>query len=346
MKKVLFAFLSLALIASYSCGGSDPAADTATGIVATPAISPDSDGYLAGQQVTITTSTSGATIYYTTDGSTPTTSSSKYTTPIALAADTTVKAYAVKESLTDSAVASKDYTIVTDNTAAATPAAIATDGQRHEQNIDVLGKNYYYKFTAQPGKIYSVRTYSEVDDFDTFIYLYSDATFTTELGENDDSCGQTELQSMLIIDNVTVPTTYYVRVQEYSDSDTGLFEIAVREINPTSLTVLDGTPVSLTNTVSDSDKYFSFSGLALKSYQFDIASTDVDLDMLISLPHIPYAPADPNYTDDAYDDEYGLASGGLSFGPGSYYGIDDTYYIYVESFDGTEGDYTLAVTEI
>ncbi|MBP5516954.1 MAG: chitobiase/beta-hexosaminidase C-terminal domain-containing protein, partial [Bacteroidales bacterium] len=67
--------------------------------VATPVISVDGSG-----NVTITCATEGATIYYTTNGSTPTTSSSSYSTTITgLPDNTTVKAIAVKSGMVNSA---------------------------------------------------------------------------------------------------------------------------------------------------------------------------------------------------------------------------------------------------
>ncbi len=63
-----------------------------------------------GNTVTITCSTTGATIYYTTDGSTPTSASTKYTEAITLTATVTIKAIAVKADCTDSAVAEKACT--------------------------------------------------------------------------------------------------------------------------------------------------------------------------------------------------------------------------------------------
>lgn len=61
---------------------------------------------------TITSSVAGATIYYTTDGSEPTTSSSQYSGNLSgLSAMTTIKAIAVKEGWNDSPVASETLTI-------------------------------------------------------------------------------------------------------------------------------------------------------------------------------------------------------------------------------------------
>src|SRR6266540_3880075 len=56
-------------------------------------------------------STEGATIYYTTDGSTPTSGSLLYPGPISVTATTTLKAIAIKSGMTDSAVATAAYVI-------------------------------------------------------------------------------------------------------------------------------------------------------------------------------------------------------------------------------------------
>src|SRR5205807_3706611 len=60
---------------------------------------------------TITDSTPGATIYYTTDGSTPTTSSAVYTSALTFTQTTTLQAMAAASGMTNSAVASATYTI-------------------------------------------------------------------------------------------------------------------------------------------------------------------------------------------------------------------------------------------
>jgi len=88
-----------------SCGGGTPTC-------ATPTFSPAAGSYEGTQNVTIT-STTGATIYYTTDGSNPTTSGTKqtYSSPIAVSADMTIKAYATLANYDDSEVATAAYTI-------------------------------------------------------------------------------------------------------------------------------------------------------------------------------------------------------------------------------------------
>ena len=79
--------------------------------VARPVYSPVGGTYYGPQNVTITSETEGAIIYYTTDGSTPTTSSTVYSNAIPVTETTTIKAIAVKEGLNNSEVASATYTI-------------------------------------------------------------------------------------------------------------------------------------------------------------------------------------------------------------------------------------------
>jgi hypothetical protein len=79
--------------------------------VATPTFSPGGGTYTGSVTVTISDSTIGATIYYTTDGSTPTTSSSVYTGALTFTQTTTLKAMAAATGMTNSAVASATYTV-------------------------------------------------------------------------------------------------------------------------------------------------------------------------------------------------------------------------------------------
>src|SRR2546429_11273 len=72
---------------------------------------PPGGSYPGTQSVAISTSTAGATIHYTTDGSTPTASSPVYTGPLTVAKTTTVKAIGTASGMTTSAVATAAYTI-------------------------------------------------------------------------------------------------------------------------------------------------------------------------------------------------------------------------------------------
>ena len=78
--------------------------------VAIPTFSPKAGRYTEAQTVTISCETAGATIYYTLDGTTPTTSSTRYTQSLTISETTTVKAIAVSDG-EESATATAKYTI-------------------------------------------------------------------------------------------------------------------------------------------------------------------------------------------------------------------------------------------
>ncbi|MBO6217230.1 MAG: chitobiase/beta-hexosaminidase C-terminal domain-containing protein [Prevotella sp.] len=65
-------------------------------VIAKPLITPSTGTYTEAQSVTITCETSGATIYYTTDGNDPTAESTAYTAAFDVTETTTVKAIAIK----------------------------------------------------------------------------------------------------------------------------------------------------------------------------------------------------------------------------------------------------------
>lgn len=80
--------------------------------VATPtAYPPAEEPFTSGNTVYLECATAGADIYYTTDGSTPTSASTAYTNGIILTATTTIKAIAVKSGLSDSDVATFTYPV-------------------------------------------------------------------------------------------------------------------------------------------------------------------------------------------------------------------------------------------
>lgn len=89
--------------------------------VPTPTANPAAGAIAFGSTVALSCSLAGSSIYYTTDGSTPTTSSTLYTTPITVNAALTIKALAVKSTYKDSEILSAAYTQLTVATPTANP---------------------------------------------------------------------------------------------------------------------------------------------------------------------------------------------------------------------------------
>jgi chitinase len=119
--------------------------------VATPVFSPGGGNYTSAQNVSISDSTSGASIRYTTDGSTPSeTAGTIYSGPVNISSTATLKAIAYKSGDADSSVASATYTINSSEgpfggTAAAIPGTVQAE------NYDTGGQGVAYNVTSING---------------------------------------------------------------------------------------------------------------------------------------------------------------------------------------------------
>ncbi|HTR42687.1 MAG TPA: chitobiase/beta-hexosaminidase C-terminal domain-containing protein [Pseudomonadales bacterium] len=78
---------------------------------ATPVFSPSSEPITNGTPVSISCVTPGATIYFTTNGTTPTTSSPAYSGPIIMQGNTTLEALAVETGYNNSSIATGSYSL-------------------------------------------------------------------------------------------------------------------------------------------------------------------------------------------------------------------------------------------
>ena len=128
--------------------------------VATPTFTPNGGELKYGNNtVTITCETADATIYYTTDGTTPTASSTKYTGAFTLTSNATVKAIAVKDGWTDSEVASVSFTYTVETVA--TPTFTPNGGEIEAGTMIAIscateGATIYYSIDGgEPTTVYS-----------------------------------------------------------------------------------------------------------------------------------------------------------------------------------------------
>jgi hypothetical protein len=143
--------------------------------VETPVISPNSGFSYDPVQVTITCPTQGASIYYTTNGTEPTTASTLYTAPFTLSANATVKAKAFLAGHDASGVASATYTFPVNvaTIAAFKDANTATNNTVYRITGDVTfvyenGANFYIQDATGGLLVYDnldsiSRTYTEGD---------------------------------------------------------------------------------------------------------------------------------------------------------------------------------------
>jgi glucosylceramidase len=135
---IFFFLLSLSTLAG--CGSSGGNGGTEP-VLAPPILSPQPGTFSTSQSVTLSDSHNGATIYYTTDGTTPTTASSVYSAAIPVKVDTTVNALAVANGYNNSTVASGSYLI-------AGPTVNVTLSTHDQTNL----------LTAQPTTLFTLTT--------------------------------------------------------------------------------------------------------------------------------------------------------------------------------------------
>jgi hypothetical protein len=235
------AVIGLMTLPLTGCGDSDSDTKEETKpVVATPTANPPAGTYTAVQSVTLT-STEGATIYYTTNGTAPTTSSTQYSTPISISTTTTLKAFAVKEGMDNSGILTAAYTIQTQTkTGTSREDAIElTMDKWADGDIPATGGEQWFKFTTAEAQ---TSAYIHFMDSGTlsgaYVQMYtSDGTATgdkTSLGisYNTQRTG------------LTGGTDYYINVTPSSNSYKGTYRIGV--VNSSSSSTLPSITIPTT----------------------------------------------------------------------------------------------------
>jgi hypothetical protein len=212
-----------------------------TATTATPTFNPPAGTYSSAQMVTISDTTAGATIFFTTDGSTPTTSSTMFTVPIAIGATATIKAIATAPGLSNSAVATAVYTI-------APPAATPT-------------------FSVPPGTYTSVQTVA-ISDTTAGATIFFTTDGSTPTAASTQYTGTISVKASETIKAIATATgfstsavataTYTINLPPPPD-----FLVAV---NPSTLTIVAGQSGTATFTVTPKNGFnspvsFACSGL-------------------------------------------------------------------------------------
>ncbi|MDP9152564.1 MAG: chitobiase/beta-hexosaminidase C-terminal domain-containing protein, partial [Myxococcota bacterium] len=133
-------------------GGPDVGGDTGTvmdtGVdapsvvpCATPTFAPVAGTFSTAQSVKLATTTAGATIFYTSNGTNPTTANQVFdaTNPISVAATTTIRAICTAPGFAQSQVASATYTIMTAVGNVSAPSFSSPNGATTQDNDFLLG---------------------------------------------------------------------------------------------------------------------------------------------------------------------------------------------------------------
>ena len=158
-----------------------------TPTAAAPVFSPAGGTYTTAQTVTLTAATAGSTIYYTMDGSVPTTSSTKYTTPITVSASETLNAISVASGYANSAVSSAAYVIAPVTATTVVSVVLSTHDQTNlmaQQGNVAFGTN---AASTNQVVVDDTQLYQTMDGFgasftDSAAYLLEEVTPSSQLG--------------------------------------------------------------------------------------------------------------------------------------------------------------------
>ena len=192
---------------------------------AAPALNPAPGVYEGEVIVSVSTTTVGATIHYTTSGNDPTSGSPQYTAPVRLTQTTTLKARAFNAAMTDSSITGGNYTITPRRDAFEpddTPGAAKTivSGVTQNRSIHAAGNVDWATFTVGANGASNVRVETDGSSGgDTEMRLYGPNSSTTQVpgGYSDDE-GNGSF-SLIALSNLAAGV-YYIKVSDYYPGET------------------------------------------------------------------------------------------------------------------------------
>lgn len=159
-------------------------------IPAPPVASVNAGEYKGTQKVKLTTTTKDAEIYYTTDGSTPTVKSTKYTKEISISKTSTLKAIAVKNGIVSKGVMSVDYTIKQVSSGggggggSSSPSTPSTMSSPVFELIDDNGLLEFKLLNIQSDCTYTLMMKVNSQDFSQVSTIDHSGTFEIDIPEN------------------------------------------------------------------------------------------------------------------------------------------------------------------
>jgi predicted transglutaminase-like cysteine proteinase len=181
--------------------------------VTKPVFSVEAGYYTKNQTITITGMDSKTTIYYTTDGSTPTTKSKKYTSPIKVKKYTKIRARAYKSGCLKSAIVTQEYNIDTSSTTIATANDTVektftwSDGSMDWTTTVSISKTdyeyYYKKVNLDQYNGYDYAAYATDTSDDAWI-----AEFTDSIVQAGKAQGYTDKQIVMLLVTFVQNITY------------------------------------------------------------------------------------------------------------------------------------------
>ena len=220
------------------CGGGGGTTPITNPTAATPALSPAPGAFTSVQSVTLTDTTAGASIYYTTNGTTPTTASTLYSAsaPIAVSSTTTIEAIAVASGYTNSAVASGTYTI-------SLPAAAAPT------------------FSPAPGSYTSVQTVSLLDATNgASIYYTTDGSTPTTASTLYSASAPIAVSSTTTIEAIAVASGYTNSAVASGTYTINLPAAATPTFSPAPGSYTSAQTVSLLDATNGASIYYTTNG--------------------------------------------------------------------------------------